>query len=270
MRDWNLRVACLQMSAGSCVGDNIQKAESLIRRASRRGVQLACLPEFFHYRGPRRNLPGVGETLDGNLVRFFQALAAKEKIAILMGSFYEKAKKRGFWHNTSVLIDEKGKRVAHYRKIHLFRINAGKSLKASEPDYLRPGSKVETAQWRGVAVGFSICFDLRFPAMYREMAVRGAEVMFVPSNFTAYTGKAHWETLLRARAIENQAYMIAPNQFGKGYRDGIEAFGTSLIVNPWGRVLAKAGRNREEIIEATLRSGEISGIRKSLSVLHLR
>lgn len=258
------------MNAGSHPAENVRKAIRMVRMAKRRGAQLVCLPEAFSYRGDLARLFRVENAVLGPWVRPFQELAREEKVTILLGSVYEKSVKKGFCFNTSLLISSEGKITASYRKINMFEIRAGKSASTSESRYLLPGRGTRTAKVGPVTVGFSICFDLRFPELYRELGKKKTEIFFVPASFTAFTGQDHWEVLLRARAIENQVYILAPNQTGKGYSGGIESFGNSMIVDPWGNVLARAGRHREEIIYAVLSSGDINRVRKTLPVLKKR
>lgn len=261
-----MKVACVQISAGENSGRNADRALRLIHTAAHKGVRLALLPEVFHYRGATKNMASAAVSLKSPLIQRFQNAAAALNMGILLGSVLEKAGRPGKFYNTSVLISEKGRVAGVYRKIHLFDVELpGKKI--SESDCFLPGKKKVVASFCGIKAGLSICYDLRFPELYRDLAACGAEMFFIPSNFTEITGKAHWEALLRARAIENQAFVIAPAQFGKNISTGIKSFGNSLIVDPWGRVLARGSSASEEIIAANLDFGMLRILRRQFPVL---
>ena len=262
-----IKVACIQINADENTDANIDRALRLTNVAAQKNARLALLPEVFHYRGDRKKIGQAALTLKAPLIKKFQRAAAGFNMGILLGSVLEKSGKRGKFYNTSVLISEKGRITAVYRKIHLFDIDLRGEVKVSESEYILPGRKKVVSQFRGIKAGLSICYDLRFPELYRELTARGAEMIFVPSNFTETTGKAHWETLLRARAIENQVFVIAPAQCGKNVSTGIKSFGTSLIVDPWGRILARGSSSGEEIILAELDFGLLRKLRRQFPVL---
>ncbi len=245
-----LRVACLQVNAGSDLEKNLASVRRQIQKALRSHPDLIALPENFCWRGPRRDLASIAQEKD-RIVRSFQALAKKYRVGLLLGSLIEPSPRSGKYYNTSVLISGSGRIAAEYRKIHLFDLSL-KDLKSKESDAILAGKKIVTAHVEGVTVGLSICYDLRFPELYRTLAAHGSRIIFVPSNFTYPTGKAHWDVLLRARAIENQAFIVAPAQVGRHPATGIRSFGNSRIVDPWGRLLARGGLDRAEIITAEL------------------
>jgi len=267
MRKWELKIACVQMSSGEDSLKNCAKAAAMIRSARKGGAELVCLPEMFNFRGERKRIPRYAESLTGKWIGSFQTLAKEEKVAVLLGSFMEKCGRPGRFYNTSVLISKEGRRLAFYRKIHLFEMAGSGKMNTSESRHMIAGRAIRTAKLSGIPVGFSICYDLRFPELFRKLVQKGASIIFVPSNFTDYTGKVHWETLLRARAIENQVYILAPAQSGTDSGSGIKSHGRSMVIDPWGTILAEARHDSEEIIFATLRSEVICGIRRKIPVL---
>lgn len=261
-----IRVACLQVNAGSDWRKNVRRIEKQIEAARRSHPHLIALPENCFWRGPREQLAEVASQTEG-LIRHFQTWSRKSKIALLIGSVVERAGAKGKYFNTSVLISETGT-IARYRKIHLFDVNL-KTVKVQESKTVAAGTKVVTAKVCGVTVGLSICYDLRFPELYRALAEKGSRLLFVPANFTHTTGQAHWEILLRARAIENQCFVIAPAQCGTP-SNGIRSFGTSLIVDPWGKILAKAGQEKEQTLIAELNLQSQQQLMQSFPVLQHR
>ncbi len=262
-----IKVACIQINAGENTDANVARALRLIHAAAKKGVRLALLPEVFHYRGDRKKIAQAALTLKSPLIEKFRSAAVALNMGILLGSVLEKSGQPGKFYNTSVLISKEGRVAGIYRKIHLFDIHLQGKMKVLESEYILPGRKKVVAQFCGVKTGLSVCYDLRFPELYRELTARGAEMIFIPSNFTETTGKAHWETLLRARAIENQVFVIAPAQSGKNVSTGIKSFGTSLIVDPWGRVLARGSSSGEEIVAAELDFIMLRKLRRQFPVL---
>lgn len=260
-----MKTAVIQMNSSSDKRRNIEKALSFVHTAAGRGARFVLLPEVFNYRGgikTKKDLRTISEEIPGGSLRPFLDAAPRYKAFILAGSIYEKAKDSQKVYNTSALISPAGKIIAKYRKIHLFdAILKEKAIR--ESDSFLAGEKTVVAQVEGFNVGMSICYDLRFPELYRAYAGRGAQIFSVPSVFTKITGQAHWKVLLRARAIENLCYVLAPNQIGRDAK-GIEAFGHSMMVNPWGEVLAEASGDREEIIFAEISLKEIQKARQIL------
>jgi predicted amidohydrolase len=230
-----LRVGLVQMASGPDIGMNLDAVERSVAEAARAGAEFVALPEVFNYRGVFD--PKIAEDQGGRSLTLIRRLTRRHHIAILAGSLWERSTIAGRVFNTSVLIGADGETMAVYRKAHLFRIDLGADLSEDENLQTDPGDRVVVAQCGGVSYGLSICFDLRFPELYRVLALDGAQVLCVPSNFSATTGQAHWEPLLRARAIENQAFVIAPAQIGQG-GDGFNAHGHTMAIDPWGTVLA--------------------------------
>lgn len=228
--------AAVQMSSSPDKDENKNVAERLIRSAAGSGARLVALPEMWSCYGLEEAYRSAAEPIPGPTTEFLAALSRELGLHLLGGSILESVEGAEKMYNTSALFDPSGKMTAVYRKIHLF------DVKAPDREYLEsasmaPGSEAVTAGAGETKVGLSVCYDLRFPELYRALALDGAEVLTVPSAFTLQTGKDHWELLLRARAVENQAYVIAPNQWGRS-ADGRSIYGRSMIVDPWGTVLS--------------------------------
>ena len=258
-----MKTALVQLSAGSNKKENIAKAVSLVEQCIRKGAEFVLLPEAFSFRGNLKEfLPSVAETIPGESTAPLMALAKKYNVFILAGSIYEKIKGSAKAYNSSVLINDRGDAAAVYRKTHLFELNLP-AKKINESDYLMAGEKAVVAQVQAFKAGFSICYDLRFPELYRDYFKKNTEILCAPSAFTFETGKAHWQTLLKARAIENLSYVLAPNQCG-GEGQIIPCYGHSMIVGPWGEILAEASEDKEEIIFADLRKEQIEEKRRIL------
>lgn len=232
-----MRVACVQLNSQDSVAANTAVAVDLVESAAADGARLVVLPETWNYKGSARGIAEHAELLDGPSGALMGEVAARLGIYLLAGSVYETSAASGRVSNTSVLFGPDGARLAAYRKIHLFDVMAG-PIVYRESEVLEPGSELVTSMVDGLCVGLTICYDLRFPELYRALALRGAGLIFVPSGFTAYTGAAHWEVLVRARAIENGCFVVAPNQTGF-HLGNHECYGHSMIVDPWGRVLAQ-------------------------------
>ena len=242
--------AAIQMTAGNDKRANLERAERLVRVGAARGANLVALPEVFNWRGKRAEQAAAAETLDGESLSLMSRLARELRIHIVAGSITERGEDSSRSYNTSVLLGPDGGRLAVYRKIHLFDVDLPGRVTVRESDSKIAGADLVCAETPVGAIGLSICYDLRFPELYRQLAFAGARILMVPSAFTFPTGEAHWEPLIRARAIENQAYVIAPAQFGPniyGYSD----YGNSMIVDPWGRVLARAA-DQEGVVVAPI------------------
>jgi predicted amidohydrolase len=263
-----IRAAAIQLNAGADKRKNIEKATQLIEQAAQRGARLIVLPEVFNWRGKRSEIKRNGEPIPGPTSIKMAELAASRKLFLVCGSIIETHPHNQKPFNTSFLINPRGKISASYRKIHLFKFKPRDKAPLDESSIYSPGRDLTTAHTPLGKVGFSICYDLRFPELYRTLARQGAQIIFVPSAFTFETGKAHWETLIRARAIENQVYIIAPNQHGKDPLDN-RNYGHSMIVNPWGTVIAQC-QNGENIIYADLDPSYLKKVRRDLPVLQNR
>jgi predicted amidohydrolase len=231
-----LRVAAVQLNSTGDKARNLATAERLVREAAADGAVFVALPEKWNLLAGGEELAAGAEPLDGPSLGAARGWARELGIHLLAGSISERGAGKAF--NTSVLIGSDGGDLAVYRKIHMFDVDAG-GVSYRESEHEQAGGEIVTGQLGDLVLGMSVCYDLRFPELFRILALRGARVLSVPSAFTAATGRDHWEVLLRARAIENQAFIVAPNQVGEAPPHH-DSFGHSAIVDPWGAVLASA------------------------------
>jgi predicted amidohydrolase len=231
-------IAAVQMVASEDKTANLREAERWIREAAARGARVVSLPEVFVWRGPKKQERAAAEPIPGYTSEWLAALAQELNVYLLGGSVLEAIPDAPKAYNTSLLFSPQGTLLASYRKIHLFDVALTEGVSTRESDTRASGDQVVVAETSLCAMGLSICYDLRFPELYRKMATKGAQLIFVPSAFTAYTGKAHWEPLLRSRAIENQVYIVAPAQFGKSL-NSFETHGHTMIIDPWGKIVAE-------------------------------
>jgi deaminated glutathione amidase len=232
-----VRAAVVQLNSTNDKGRNLAAAERLVRAAAGDRAQLVALPEKWNLLGGGEELVAGAEALDGPSLTAARAWAGELGIHLLAGSVPEQGP-TGKSFNTSVLIGPDGEDLAVYRKIHMFDVDVD-GVAYRESAHEEPGEEIVSASVGDTVIGLSVCYDLRFPELFRILAVRGARVLAVPSAFTATTGRDHWEPLLRARAIENQAFVLAPNQIGEA-PPHFDSYGQSMIVDPWGVVLASA------------------------------
>ena len=233
-----MRVAAVQMSSNGDKVRNLECAERLVRAAAADGAGLIALPEKWNLLAAGEELAAGAESLDGPSLSAARSWASELGVHLLAGSIAERTEEGERAFNTSVLIGPGGEDLAVYRKIHMFDVEAG-GVAYRESEHEQPGEEIVSAPVDGVELGLTVCYDLRFPELYRILAVRGARLIAVPSAFTAATGRDHWEVLLRARAIEDQVFVIAPNQVGEA-PPHYSSWGHSAIVDPWGVVLAVA------------------------------
>ena len=243
-------VAAIQMTSSHVVEDNLAAAARLLREAKDRGAEVACLPENFSFIGLKdADKLQVAEADGAGPVQDFLSKTARElKLWILGGSTPLKGDSDRRVANTSLLYDDAGKRVARYDKIHLFDVTVpGRNERYLESKHVTPGESVIVADTPVGRLGMSVCYDMRFPELYRALVSRGAEWLAMPAAFTVPTGLAHWETLLRARAIENLCYVVAPAQVGT-HTSGRETYGDTLIVDYWGKVLSRLAQGAGVII----------------------
>lgn len=235
-----LRTAVVQVNSRDNPAENLASVEQLVERAAAMGAEFVALPELWPYLGPYSGYDAVAQTIPGPAIDMLREKAREHHMIVHGGSIVERvAGMPGKFHNTSVLIDRDGEIVARYRKIHLFDVDLANGERHHESDRIVPGSEIVTAEVDGIVFGLTVCYDLRFPELYRSLALSGAQVLLVPAGFTLHTGRDHWEMLLRARAIENQCFVIAPAQVGT-YPPNRQCFGRSMIIDPWGLVLAQA------------------------------
>ncbi len=266
-----VRVGVIQMSSTDNVADNLDSAERAIREAVSCGASFVALPENFAFLRREGQAIPCAQPLDGKIPTRLCRLARELGIWLLGGTFPEQIPGERRVHNTSVLINAQGAIAAVYRKIHLFDVDLTPEQGGAcrESDTVAPGTEIITAPTPFGVVGLSICYDLRFPELYREFAKRGATWITAASAFLPETGRSHWKSLLRARAIENQAFVLAPAQCGprNPYR---ATYGHSMVIDAWGRILAEAGEEPEcLIVDCDLE--ELERIRQRLpSLAHRR
>ena len=256
-----IRAACVQMRSGVEVAPNIAAAAALIREAAGRGATFIATPEMTNLLDIRPGMarPKIVEQDDIPL-HAFQALAVELRVTLLIGSLAVTLEGEERFANRSFLIGPDGGVIARYDKIHMFDVEVGDGQSYRESRAYRPGEAAMLAAAPFGKVGMTICYDLRFPHLYRRLAQAGAEILTIPAAFTRVTGEAHWHVLVRARAIETGSFVIAPAQGGK-HEDGRETFGHSLIVAPWGDVLAEADGAEPGIILADLDLDEVAKAR---------
>jgi deaminated glutathione amidase len=259
-----LRAAAVQLNARADKRANLARAGDLVAEAAAAGARLVVLPEKWNGFGTPEILRACAEGVeDGESVAAMSGWAAEHRVHLVGGSITERAAS-GRLFNTSLVFGPSGELLARYRKIHLFDVEvAGQSYR--ESDVEDPGDDLVTVELDGWTVGLSICYDLRFPELYRILALRGAQLLVVPAAFTMATGRDHWELLLRARAVENQCFVIGANDWGE-HPEGKRSYGRSMIVDPWGLVLAQAP-DRDALVHADLDMTRLEEIRASVPAL---
>jgi predicted amidohydrolase len=261
-----MRAAAVQLDSTADRGRNLAQTERLVRDAAGDGATLVVLPERFDLRGTDDDYMRGAEPLDGPTIERMRALARELRVDLVAGSFAERREGHDKLSNTSVHIGPDGEIRAVYRKIHLFDVTVGET-EYRESDSDEPGDAVVlTDAGDGTKLGLTVCYDVRFPELYRILALEGALVVTVPANFTRTTGEAHWEVLLRARAVENQCFVVAPAQAGE-YPPGMPAYGNALIVDAWGEVLARAPGEGETFVAADLDFGRLQEVRERIPSL---
>jgi predicted amidohydrolase len=264
-----LRAGAVQLNSTDDPDRNLQTADRLVRDAAGRGAELVVLPEKWTVLGTGEQLSAGAQPLDGPAITWARGVARELGIDLVAGSIVERVAGREKTSNTSLHVGPDGEVKATYRKLHMFDVEVDGTVYA-ESAHEQPGDEVVVSELAdGTKLGMTVCYDVRFPELYRLLAVRGAEVISVPSAFTLATTRDHWEVLLRARAIENQCFIVAPNQIGThpgGFRSG----GRSMIVDPWGLILASAP-DTETAIVADLDASVLRDVRRRLpSLAHRR
>jgi deaminated glutathione amidase len=261
-----VRVAAVQLQSTEDMDRNLADADRLTRAAAADGAELVVLPERLDIRGRAADYAELAEPLDGRPVTWARDTARELGIDIVAGSVAERREGHDRVANTSVHAGPDGELKAIYRKIHMFDVEVG-GVEYRESEHSEPADEIvlsETAQ--GLRLGLTICYDLRFPELYRILALRGARIITIPAAFTRVTGEAHWEVLLRARAIENQVFVIAPGQ-GRLPGPDRDSYGNSMIVDPWGEVLARSGGEGACFVAADLDLARQEEIREKLPSL---
>ncbi len=260
-----IRVACVQLTSRADKAANLEKTEQLVAKAAASGADVVLLPEKWNAIGGVETLHEAAETIEsGESVEAMRGWASRHGITLVGGSITERREGREKLSNTSLVFEPDGELVAVYRKIHLFDVDVG-GHRYRESDAEEPGGEPVVARLEGWPIGLTVCYDLRFPELYRILALEGAELVTVPAHFTLYTGKDHWHVLLRARAIENQNYVAAAAQIGETI-PGKPSYGRSLIADPWGTVVAQAP-DEETVISAELDRKRLLQVRRNLPSL---
>jgi predicted amidohydrolase len=260
-----IRVACVQLTSRADKAENLEKTERLVAEAAAGGADVVLLPEKWNAIGGVETLHEAAETIvTGESVEAMRGWAARHGITLVGGSITERREGREKLSNTSLVFDPDGELVALYRKIHLFDVDVG-GHRYRESEAEEPGEEPVVARLEGWPIGLTVCYDLRFPELYRILALEGAELVTVPAHFTLYTGKDHWHVLLRARAIENQNYVAAAAQIGETI-PGKPSYGRSLIADPWGTVVAQAP-DEETVISAVVDRARLVEVRRNLPSL---
>ncbi len=259
-----LPVALVQLDATSDVDANLATAVALAGEAAEGGARLIALPEYLQYRGPDDGFRASARLIPGPYTDRFAEVARRYAVWILVGSTAETSTDPTRPFNSSALIAPDGAVAAVYRKLHLFDVAVDDGPTETESTRVTAGNRLVTAVVDDIHLGLTVCYDLRFPELYRSLALAGAEIFTVPSNFTERTGRDHWHVLLRARAIENGAYVLAPAQIGGP--PGQRAYGHSLVVDPWGTVIAEAS-SAVGIIRADIETDRVAAVRRQIPVL---
>ncbi len=254
-------IAICQMDSQDDKQNNLEMAGWMIDEAAKKGAALAAFPETMNFIG--RGLQAQAETIPGPATEFLCGKAKEHGIWLVGGSITEK-NSNGKPKNTLVFIDSDGNIRCKYSKLHMFDVEIENGSSYHESDNICAGDEIVMADTELGRLGFAICYDLRFGEMFRLMALRGAQVIYIPSSFTMNTGRDHWETLLRARAIENGVYIAAPNQIGK--KAGMTACGRSMVIDPWGNVIAQAG-DRPGCITAEIDLDYVESVRGQIPSL---
>ncbi|MEJ7604074.1 MAG: carbon-nitrogen hydrolase family protein [Kofleriaceae bacterium] len=267
---WQLRVGAVQMCSTADLHANLEICRALVGRAVSEGARLVVLPECFSFLGrTERDKLAIAERLDhgGPILGLLRELATSHGIWLVGGGTPEPVEgdpERTY--NTAIVVDPAGAVVAHYRKIHLFDVDIPGGATLRESDATRAGDECVVVEIDGARVGLSICYDVRFPELYRRLVkTHGADVVLVPAAFTAHTGEAHWHLLLRARAVENQTWVVAPAQWGR-HNERRESYGHSIVVDPWGTVVAERAEG-DGVIVATLDGDAVARRRSQMPCL---
>lgn len=259
------KVAVCQMDSKNDKQANVETALSLLDEAADENVEMAALPEMFTFMGDKDAYRPSAEVIPGSVTKKLSQKAREHNMWVHGGSMFEVAEEDGKVHNTTVVFGPDGEQEAQYRKVHLFDVEIGDEVVTQESARVVPGNDIVTFDTEFATVGLGICYDLRFPELFSSLAGRGADIIILPAAFTKHTGKDHWESLLRARAIETQSYVIAPGQIGEK-PNSVPSYGRSLIVDPWGNVVAKAS-DTVGVTTANLKFDYLNQIQKELPSL---
>ena len=267
----NTRIGITQLCARHDVAQNLRTVESLGSEAVHKGAEVIFLPEAFAYIGPDSGQHPIAETFEkpGPILSTCIEFACRHDVHLVAGGFPEKAE-AGKIYNTCFHVTPTGDIRARYRKIHLFDVDLEDGTQIQESRTTAPGNLLVTTELPFGTLGLSVCYDLRFPQLYQALVDTGALAFTVPAAFTAYTGDAHWHVLLRARAIECQAYVIAPAQYGDHAHPGRQSYGHALVVDPWGRIIAECESAEASVAVVDVNPKEVTRIRSQLPSLKNR
>lgn len=261
-----ITVAAIQLTANEDKKRNLEVAIGFIDKAIELGAELIVLPEMFNcYTFPEKMAENA-ETIPGYTTDLLAKKASEKGVYIVCGIFEKAGQQRAF--NTSVAIGPEGNVIGAYSKTHLFDIDVPGSITYKESKNVVPGKKIVTIGIKDIRAGMAVCFDLRFPELFRAMALKGASIFIMPSAFTRATGQFHWDALLKARAIENQVFVVAANQIGR-HPNGIVSYGNSMIIDPWGRVLSHAA-DEDNIILSQLDLKTLRTVREEMPLFKQR
>ncbi|WP_341525036.1 carbon-nitrogen hydrolase family protein [Nostoc sp. UHCC 0302] len=262
--------AAIQLTSVPDLEKNLAQAEELIELAARQGVELVGLPENFSFMGEEKDKLAQADVIARESEKFLKRMAQRFQVTILGGSFPVPVGNTGKVYNTTILIDPSGQELSRYYKVHLFDVNVPDGNTYRESSTVEPGNQLPPVHFSDKLgnLGLSICYDVRFPELYRHLAYKGADVLFVPAAFTAFTGKDHWQVLLQARAIENTTYVIAPAQTGNNYGRR-QTHGHAVIIDPWGAILADAGE-KPGIAIAEINPSRLEQVRRQMPSLQHR
>lgn len=261
--------AAVQMNSVPDLQRNLAQAEDLIDLAVRRGAELVCLPENFSFLGDEAAKIAQAETIAQNSEKFLKTMAQRHQITLLGGGFPVPTE-TGKVHNTALLVGANGEELARYEKVHLFDVNLPDGNTYQESETVLAGVQLPSVYPSKELghLGLSVCYDVRFPELYRHLSQMGADLLFVPAAFTAYTGKDHWQVLLQARAIENTCYVVAPAQTGR-HNSLRQSHGHAMIIDPWGVILADAGE-QPGVAVASVEPSRLEQVRRQMPSLQHR
>lgn len=257
-------MAVVQMDSQSDKQANLAKVEKFVAEAARRNANFVSFPENVNYIGDADGKKASAEIIPGTTSKIFSKLAIKHKLWIHCGSYAEKIPNEDRVYNISIVVNPKGDIVSRYRKIHLYDVDISNGPAVKESAAVVPGKDIESFKTDFGLMGLTICYDMRFPELYRILALRGAKLIFVPANYTLFTGKDHWEVVLRTRAIENQCFIVAPGQCG--IKPAFQAYGRSMVIDPWGTVIAQAS-DGEGLCLTEIDIARVDAIRQQLPSL---
>jgi omega-amidase len=263
----NIKVGVIQMSVSDNKNANLKKAQAMIIKACQQGAQMVVLPEVFNSPYQTELFPDYAEPYPGPTTRLLSQLAAKHEVLLVGGSIIEKDGDNKLY-NSSFVFNEKGQLLGRHRKVHLFDINLPGKITFRESDTLTSGNSITIIRHQGLCFSIMICYDFRFPELARAAVLEGAKLLVVPAAFTVTTGEAHWDLLMRTRAVDNQCFVIATSP-ARNPESSYQAWGHSMVVDPWGQIIAEAGE-AEGIIYAELDFEQLEQIRQQLPLLEHR